>query len=346
MPYNGKDYNPYGNDSPTLTKATEMSSEHDDQPYQAFPRGVVDLRNEAAARHRGRADTSYEYDSEVASPGEEKKSLLDMDPETTIGETLEIKGTLRFERLLRLDGIFEGELLSTGDLIVGPRGEVRGDVKAIRDLLVYGKVIGNIAVDSLDLCGDASVYGDITCKSCRIDPTVVLVGRLNISPYAPQLMRPDGSIAPEPDDFRGPAVDRVEDAMMRDDASLPGHESPVNPIVAAQEPDKFEEDPGTPQGPAEPMHADAPASSPNVAIADGIGEIPYDEPIDEAANDAERQHSDEPPADNADKKAEEPPVEAGDAPTPPSDEPASNPSSDGDAHQQGDASDPVQPPTS
>ncbi|KAH8060313.1 hypothetical protein JL721_9069 [Aureococcus anophagefferens] len=116
-----------------------------------------------------------------------------MEPETVIGETLSIEGKLRFERLLRLDGKFEGELISEGDLIVGPQGELVGDVKTMSDIVVFGKVIGNIAVDRVELCGSASIYGDITCKVLLMDPTVVLVGNLNINPFAPNKMAPDGS---------------------------------------------------------------------------------------------------------------------------------------------------------
>lgn len=278
-----------------------MVSDQDDQSYQAFPRGVSDLRNEFGGRNRNgvpyeatriQRQSPCDY-SELQSPGEDKKSILDIEPETTIGATLVIKGKLSFERLLRLDGTFEGELVSEGDLIVGPRGEIRGDVTAMKELLVYGKVIGNISVDSLDLCGNASIYGNITCKTCRIDPTVVLVGRLNINPYAPQLMHPDGSIAPEPDTSAslGGPVDKIEAAMVQDMNADIGEEK-EGPVTRTASRDALEhEGPDTPQAPPDPLgapYASTPAASPDadslvaqpVALADGIGEIPYDEPKD------------------------------------------------------------------
>ena len=101
-----------------------------------------------------------------------------------------------FERLLRLDGKFEGDLVSTGDLIVGPRGELVGDVRDMADLVVFGKVIGNINVDHLELCGAASIYGDVTCKTLLMDPTVVLVGTLNVNTFAPNLMDRHGDEVP------------------------------------------------------------------------------------------------------------------------------------------------------
>lgn len=308
-PTYGKEYNPYGYDL-TTPKAIEVVSDQDDQSYQAFPRGVSDLRNEFGGRNRSgvpyeaprtQRQSPCEY-SELQSPGEDKKNILDIEPETTIGATLVIKGKLSFERLLRLDGTFEGELTSEGDLIVGPRGEIRGDVTAMKELLVYGKVIGNISVDSLDLCGNASIYGNITCKTCRIDPTVVLVGRLNINPYAPQLMHPDGSIAPEPDTLARLSVDKIEAAMIQDINVDNGAEE-ERPVTRNASHDALDhEGPDTPQAPPEPLtsvYASTPAASPDaasfaaqpVALADGIGEIPYNEPKDGThdTNDAKEQ---------------------------------------------------------
>ncbi|CAN0493486.1 unnamed protein product, partial [Ectocarpus sp. 8 AP-2014] len=51
-------------------------------------------------------------------------------PESMVAETLRMKGELEFTRLLRVDGRFEGELITDkGSLVVGPKGEVVGDLK-------------------------------------------------------------------------------------------------------------------------------------------------------------------------------------------------------------------------
>lgn len=47
-----------------------------------------------------------------------------------MAESLRMKGELEFTRLLRVDGRFEGELITDkGSLVVGPKGEVIGDLK-------------------------------------------------------------------------------------------------------------------------------------------------------------------------------------------------------------------------
>lgn len=51
-------------------------------------------------------------------------------PESMVAESLRMKGELEFTRLLRVDGRFEGELITDkGSLVVGPKGEVIGDLK-------------------------------------------------------------------------------------------------------------------------------------------------------------------------------------------------------------------------
>lgn len=50
-----------------------------------------------------------------------------------VAETLKMKGELEFTRLLRVDGRFEGELVTdNGSLVVGPKGEVVGDLKNMK----------------------------------------------------------------------------------------------------------------------------------------------------------------------------------------------------------------------
>jgi cytoskeletal protein CcmA (bactofilin family) len=115
-------------------------------------------------------------------------------PETVIGEYVNVKGELAFDRLLRIDGCFEGKLVSDGDLIVGPQGKLIGDVVNIRSVLVEGHLIGNLIVESVALKGDAYVHGDITCKSMVMDGTAKLVGRVNVHPGAPKEMDAEGNL--------------------------------------------------------------------------------------------------------------------------------------------------------
>ena len=139
---------------------------------------------------------SDRHEAEFAPPPEKKgwADILAEDPETTIGKAVAMKGRLEFEKLLRIDGRFEGELVSEGDLIIGPGGVLVGDIKGMGQVIIDGKVIGNMEVKKLDLRDKAAVHGNITCESIRVDPTVVIVGKLNVNPFAPSTIDFDGNI--------------------------------------------------------------------------------------------------------------------------------------------------------
>jgi cytoskeletal protein CcmA (bactofilin family) len=102
-------------------------------------------------------------------------------PETIIAEGVSIKGTLSFQRLIRIDGSFEGELLSSGSIIVGPTGSVKAHL-ALEEAFISGKVTGDIIVKKrLVLRGRAEVCGDITAPLLSVDEGVSIIGILNIA---------------------------------------------------------------------------------------------------------------------------------------------------------------------
>ena len=113
-------------------------------------------------------------------------------PDAIIGAGVEIHGEFQFDRLLRIDGKFQGTLLSQnrGDLIIGKHGCIIGDVIIARRMIVEGgHVIGKVVVDELLLQDHTIVKGDITCKLIEIQgPHVTITGRANIHALAPELV--------------------------------------------------------------------------------------------------------------------------------------------------------------
>ncbi|RHY12522.1 hypothetical protein DYB36_012270, partial [Aphanomyces astaci] len=107
--------------------------------------------------------------------------------ETTIGAAVKMKGELSFERLLRIEGEFEGKLVSKGSLVIGQKGLLTGNIDGMKEVLVAGgRVIGNITVERLVLRDKGQIFGNVTAKSVRIDPECILMGTLNVNPHAPQ----------------------------------------------------------------------------------------------------------------------------------------------------------------
>ncbi len=109
--------------------------------------------------------------------------MADEAPETTLGAGVTFRGQLSFERFLRIDGSFEGELLSQGKVIVGPTGSVKANLN-LREAIIEGKIEGNITVqEKLELRGQASVKGDIRARSLCVDEGVSIAGIVMVSPH-------------------------------------------------------------------------------------------------------------------------------------------------------------------
>jgi len=64
----------------------------------------------------------------------------------TLAADVEIKGSIKFQNDLTVDGKIEGEILSNGVLTVGENAEIRGEIKT-KSVTVFGKVHGNITVE-------------------------------------------------------------------------------------------------------------------------------------------------------------------------------------------------------
>ncbi|SYX08851.1 Polymer-forming cytoskeletal [Chlamydia poikilotherma] len=106
--------------------------------------------------------------------------LFSEEPETTLGEGVTFKGELAFDRLLRIDGTFEGILVSKGKIVIGPKGCVKADIQ-LQEAIIEGVVEGNITVSGkLELRGEAMVKGDIQAGTLCVDEGVRLLGYVAI----------------------------------------------------------------------------------------------------------------------------------------------------------------------
>ncbi len=100
-----------------------------------------------------------------------------------ITQDSEIKGTIKFGQAMRVDGNFEGKLISdNGELVVGKTGKVKATVK-VRSAVIEGRVNGNIkASDRVEFKQKAQLMGDLQAKSLVIEEGVVFVGNCNVNP--------------------------------------------------------------------------------------------------------------------------------------------------------------------
>ncbi len=102
--------------------------------------------------------------------------------DTLIGRHAEIHGCLRLQESVRIDGKVVGNIEAPKDsaisVVIGPMGEVLGDVMASR-IIVAGKVAGNIhAYERVELMSSALVQGDIKYASIAVEHGAKLLGLL------------------------------------------------------------------------------------------------------------------------------------------------------------------------
>ena len=93
---------------------------------------------------------------------------------------VEIKGTVKFTNDLVVDGKIEGEINSDGNLTVGENARLKAEIKT-NTVVVYGKVHGNItATDRVELKASGEVVGDIKAKTLSIEAGAIFVGKSTV----------------------------------------------------------------------------------------------------------------------------------------------------------------------
>lgn len=129
---------------------------------------------------------------ELAQPATQEqpqayRSALTLPPNTrnVLSSDVEIKGSVKFTNDLVVDGKIEGEILSTGNLTIGENAHIKAEIKT-GTIVVYGKVHGNLtASDRVELKASAEVVGDIKAKSLSMEAGAIFIGKSTIgSPEA------------------------------------------------------------------------------------------------------------------------------------------------------------------
>ncbi len=102
---------------------------------------------------------------------------------TNLTSGTDLKGTIKFGEAMRIDGNFDGELISdNGELVVGKTGKIKATVK-VRSVVIEGRVDGNIrASDKVELKQSAHIIGDLQAKTLVMEKGVVFVGKCNVNP--------------------------------------------------------------------------------------------------------------------------------------------------------------------
>jgi cytoskeletal protein CcmA (bactofilin family) len=112
-----------------------------------------------------------------------------------LSSDVEIKGSVKFTNDLVVDGKIEGQINSDGNLTVGENARIKAEIKTAT-IIVYGKVHGNLtATDRVELKASAEVIGDIKAKTLAIEAGAIFVGKSTVGTPA---QAPAQSATPAP----------------------------------------------------------------------------------------------------------------------------------------------------
>lgn len=88
--------------------------------------------------------------------------------QTVIAAQCTIEGDLHTSNSVKVDGTVKGNIRSDAQVILGEKCTVQGDVHST-DLLVFGRLEGNVHVQNLHLKPTAKIVGNIETVTLQVD---------------------------------------------------------------------------------------------------------------------------------------------------------------------------------
>jgi cytoskeletal protein CcmA (bactofilin family) len=103
-------------------------------------------------------------------------------PGTFIADDVEIVGSIKSGKDVRLDGKLSGDLTCGGKATIGQTATIKGNISA-DSVTVHGQINGNITVkDRIELKATAHLNGDIRAKRLTVEDGVTFVGKSEVNP--------------------------------------------------------------------------------------------------------------------------------------------------------------------
>jgi cytoskeletal protein CcmA (bactofilin family) len=136
-----------------------------------------------------------------------KKNMAEHSGKDILSSDVEIKGTIKFQKELLIDGKVEGEINSEGVLTIGENADIRGEIKT-KSITVFGKVQGNITVsERCELKSKCTLQGDLKAARLVIEEGATFIGKSEVtsgmsvtsaksSTSRPEVMRHEESAKP------------------------------------------------------------------------------------------------------------------------------------------------------
>jgi cytoskeletal protein CcmA (bactofilin family) len=116
-----------------------------------------------------------------------------------LSSDVEIKGSIKFQKELLIDGKVEGEINSDGVLTIGENADIQGEIKT-KSITVYGKVRGNITVgERCELKSRCTLQGDLKAARLVIEEGATFIGKSEVTSGGVKPAAAPAKPAPPPD---------------------------------------------------------------------------------------------------------------------------------------------------
>jgi len=150
---------------------------------------------------------AYSEQPRTSITNEHQKYMAEHSGKDILSSDVEIKGSIKFQKELLIDGKVEGEINSEGVLTIGENADIRGEIKT-KSIIVFGKVHGNITVNErCELKSKCTLQGDLKAARLVIEEGATFIGKSEVtsgmsvtaaksSSSRPEIMRNDESSKP------------------------------------------------------------------------------------------------------------------------------------------------------
>jgi cytoskeletal protein CcmA (bactofilin family) len=96
---------------------------------------------------------------------------------TTLGSETNFSGVMKFKTSLKIDGKFQGKVVSPGFLYIEEGAVINADID-VGSVIIGGYVKGNvIAKENLELLPTGQLFGDIKTSKLKIADGVIFEGK-------------------------------------------------------------------------------------------------------------------------------------------------------------------------
>ena len=125
---------------------------------------------------------AYRDEPRTSSPSTNyQKIMAEHSGKDILSSDVEIKGSIKFQKELLIDGKVEGEINSDGVLTIGENADIRGEIKT-KSITVYGKVHGNITVaERCELKSKCTLQGDLKAARLIIEEGATFIGKSEVT---------------------------------------------------------------------------------------------------------------------------------------------------------------------